>query len=184
MLKFLIVFIVIVLIITFPLIFKFKLYYDIQQNIGYIKIKLYFITIYKVKISLAGFYIDVIKKKKLIKIKFDANDKYVRFINNFKERLKNKIFFINFENYNFISMENAFNLSMNIGVINTGFNLLSTIIYNNNPNIKLVQENYFDFNSKTYQTYLQGKVMITLLDFIWSILLSIFIKKGKGKYAR
>jgi len=185
MFKFLIIFILSVLIITLPLVFKISLYYDIHQNIGYVKVELYFLTIYKVKISLAGFYIDIIKNnKKLIKIKFDANDKYVKFMKNITKRLKNKIVFINFENYNFISMDNAFNLSLNIGVINTSFNLLSSIIYNNNPNVKLVQENYFNFSGKKYETFLQGKLMITILDFIWSIILSIFIKKEKNNYER
>ena len=170
----------IILLIT-PLGFKVKVFYSLKSNCGAISIKLWCFWIKKIKFVFKGKKIYILEKHNNSEIEIELDEPQLRFLQFFNDEVKDKVK---------IRSVNAF---MRVGVDNPFYSALMSsltqdIILGIFAKIKNKMQ-LAHFNLKAYTSYnefnfilaLNGRLSLSILDVVYSFVLSILRTKSNKK---
>lgn len=160
---------------------KIDITFDLYGNNIQIIIKIWNIRILKIYVSIVGLYIKINNNKKLktLNILFDKNQEYL--ILQMKKSIFDKLYF------------DKINLFSEIGVIDSSASVYAITILNllchkinSDKNIRLKNcdlcyKNCVNFTQNIVYFKLQIKVLFTLFDLVFAIILSLY---KKGKYVK
>lgn len=159
----------IIIFLAIDLRLKIYLQYNILENIGRLKIKLFNITIFSRAITVGTEYFDVVSDKKVIKIKLNFTDKDIKIIKETLNYYKKKIYFISFSDEIFLSTNNPFVTTMIVGGLRSVGGSVISYVSANNPHLELNHKVYAGFVENNMCVNMNAHFMINLFDLIWSI---------------
>lgn len=170
-----------IILLSIMLTININISFDLYGNYIKIVIKIWNIEILKIYVSIIGLYIKVNNSKKLktLNLLFDKNQEYL--ILQMKKSIFDKLYF---DKINIISVIGLSNSSTSV-YVTTILNLICNSLKNNKKlNLKscdIEYENKVSFTSKVVYVNLQIKVLFTLFDMLFAIIMSFY---KRGKYAK
>lgn len=172
---------IVIMLLSIMLTIKIDITFDLYGNNIQIIIKIWNIKILKIYVSIVGLYIKINNSKKLktLNILFDKNQEYL--IMQMKKSIFDKLYF------------DKINVSSEIGVIDSStsvyvITIINLICHKINLDKKsrlkscdLYYKNCVNFTHNIVYFKLQIKVLFTLFDLVFAIIMSLY---KKGKYVK
>ncbi len=162
----------IILIFTLTLLITINIEYDLINNEGKVKVKLYkLIVVFVSDITISDSYLNFNKKnKKVIKLKIDLHDDKFMFVNDIQTYLKHKMFPVEVYLGGVIAFENPFICSIITTITNVGVNVFLSKIKNASQHIIIENNIQIGYRQNMLKFNLQMSSIISLYDFVWAIL--------------
>lgn len=153
--------------------------YDIYENLGHIKIKLFGITFFTGEVSLTSEYFKMVHgKKKVIQINlFSINKETIRLIEDISDLFVKRINLVSLVLRCKLYGDEPFRLAMTSGWIRVLFGLILTKVQAQYPYSCLNNSVESNFFGNEFSLALSGKIFINIYDFIWAIARSIYIRR-------
>ncbi len=155
-----------------------RLEYDLLENVGMIKIKLFnIIPIFVSRITVAGEYLNFNKRKgKVIKIKIDLNDDEIQFFNDVGNFLKKKITLLKLHTLFLVCFENPC-VSTTIGsMLNVFVSILFAQILTYTTDVDLHKYVATGFRQLELKTTINTTILFSIYDFAWALLKAYKLK--------
>lgn len=170
------VFLIIIFLLSLRIIIKINLKYDLLGNIGNITIKLFnFIPIINLRISLIGFYFNLVNKKnKVIQIKLDINDKNLVFIEALQKNLSKKIYLLGFENNSVIGFENPFYASISYSFYERIMDLIFLKLFLSDSDTVINDNSFIVYFQNELILDFSGTIMLSIFDILWAVTQALF----------
>ena len=174
----LIVVVILILIVMSTIHLSARLDYDLLENVGMIKIKLFnIIPIFVSRITVAGEYLNFNKRKgKVIKIKIDLNDYEIQFFNDVGNFLKKKITLLKLHTSFLVCFENPC-VSTTIGsMLNVFVSILFAQILTYTTDVDLHKYVATGFRQLELKTTINTTILFSIYDFAWALLKAYKLK--------
>lgn len=172
---------IVIILLSLMLTININISFDLYGNCIKIVIKIWNIKILKIYVSIIGLYIKINSSKKLktLNLLFDKNQEYL--ILQMKKSIFDKLYFDKINIVSDIGLSN----SSTSAYVTTILNLICNSLNNNKKlNLKscnIEYKNSVNFISKVVYVNLQIKVLFTLFDMLFAIIMSFY---KRGKYAK
>ena len=172
---------VLLLALILQLTLKVKLFFNVKNNSGVIKVKLANVEIINYKISFCDRCLKFTTKKGKNKyLPLNFNEQTIEEYNNFQEILFKKTYFKNFSVYlNFGLKDSNFKTAMICGY----FDILTKIFYcllkTKKNETEFSSKIYPNFNSTVIKIGVKAKISLSIYDLIWSFFESKISSKTK-----
>lgn len=171
-----------VIILTISLNVTAEIQYDIYENIGNIKIKIYGITVFSGEISFVAGYFNLFRKtKKIIQLKVDFNSDNIRFFKNISENLKQKIYLTNLETNICMSSKSASNVSILGGCAIVLGDLIASKISSISSETVTEHNVAIGYTAESFSVGFGASVYVCLFDGVWAFLRAILQGRWYGK---
>lgn len=157
--------------------------YDLLNNVGTIKIKVFgIITIFKSKITLIGEYLNLTpEKENVIPIKIELNNVNIKYFQSLYKRLQKKLYSTKLQCYVEMCLENAQIAALMSTVLNNIITLYFIKVAQSNKDIELYKQINTGFRHNVIETEFHYKFIITLYDFIWTAINTYIIVRRETK---
>ena len=184
---FLITLLIILIIFSISFDIKINLQFDLFKNLGSIKIKIFkFITIFSIKFTVIGDYINVNlskKEDKVVKIKIDINDENLQFINDFGGNLMQKVYSTKLvSNINFC-LENPHIVSILSALTNLLFTYIFIKLKSKNKDLTIQNNVDTGFRHNLINVDFTYEFIISIYDMVWSLIKAL-LKRRRLNYAK
>ena len=170
-----IVFFIVVLIITIRITISIQFNYDVLENNGEVKIKLFnFIKVFSANIKVSGPFIKLSSKKageKLVKL--DLQDKNIKFINDLQKNIINKIYLIAFNSIIIFGSENSLITTSVMQIINIINAYLFVKILNFESDASISMQTFPVFAQNKTNIYFNTKFIISIFYMLYALLKTI-----------
>lgn len=163
--------------ISITLNIKVKINYDITNNIGHIEFSLFWLKIINFDIKFYGLFVNLYKRGKKIKtvqIKFDTPS--IKFFNSLQKIFFKKIYIKQLEFYSIIGSNNACVDSIIAGSVNVVCGVCVVKLINRYQYLKYSYKSECDYTNNNLQFILCTNLSISILDFIWSIFVTLYLR--------
>ena len=166
--------------ITISIFISAELRFNVYENIGFIKIKLFkIVPLFYSKIKLQNNYINLKSKKRNIKLKLDVNDESWELIKIVNAYFANKIYF-NELNLNLVlSNENVSFIATASGFVNVLLSIVLSAFKNAHTECVISKNIETGFRHNVIDCYLKASVAVSLLDYLWSYYKAIVLLKRR-----
>lgn len=167
----------VIIAISITLNIKVKINYDITNNVGHIKISLFWLKIINFDIKFYGLFVNLYKRGKKIKtvqIKFDTPS--IKFFNSLQKIFFKKIYIKQLEFYSIIGTNNACVDSIIAGGVNAVCGVCVVKLINRYQYLKYSYKSECDYINNNLQFMLCANLSISILDFIWSIFVTLYLR--------
>ena len=167
----------IIIAISITLNIKVKMSYDITNNAGQIEISLFWLKIINFDIKFYGLFVNLYKRGKKIKtvqIKFDTPS--IRLFNSLQKIFFKKIYIKQLEFYSIIGTNNACVDSIIAGSVNAVCGVCVVKLINRYQYLKYSYKSECDYLNNNLQFMLRANLSISILDFIWSIFVTLYLR--------
>lgn len=165
---------ILTIILTVTIFITIEFDYDIFNNIGKIKITLFkFLVIFNANIAVVGEYLNLNKKKKVIKIKIDLKDKQIQFFKDIDKYLKNKIYFSNINVFGLICFSNPMVTSLISGVVNIIASIYFAKLCATKKDVSVNKKIVSGFRQNEVKFKVIISFAICLYDYLWAILKAV-----------
>lgn len=177
-----VVFFLIVLIL--PIFSKIYIYYNVLDNIGVVSLYVFFIKIisYKAKITRGNIIFFTEKDKKQIELQ--VSTKQLRFLQQFSVQMKQKVIIKNITVFSKIGLNDAYHTALAVGSFNALCSGVMGYIKNIKPSAKMRVCNNPEYNKVKLSFAFQITGLITIVDVLYSLIMSFIIIKRSEKYER
>lgn len=178
----LIVFFLISLIL--PIFAKAYAYFDLLGNVGVVSLYILFFKIiaYKIKFANGNIILYTEKNRKQIEVK--VSKKQLRFLKQFTIQMKQKVILKNVTAFSRIGLNDAYSTAVCVGLFNTVCSSIMGYVKNTKHSAKMRLVNHPQYNGSrlTFATQITG--FVTLVDILYSVIMSFIIIKRSEKYER
>lgn len=173
-----VVVLILLLIVMATINVSLKIEYDLLENVGSLKLKLFnLIPIFVSKITIAGEYLNFSKNKgKVIKIKIDLNDDSVQFFNDVGTFLKKKITLLKLHAAFLVCFENPSVSTMVGSMLNIVISIIFSKILTYTNDVDLQKKVATGFRQLELKTNINLSVAFSLYDFVWALLKAYKLK--------
>lgn len=160
-----------ILLLMITLSLRMILEYDLLENMGYIKIKLFgFITIFNSSIVLVGDQLNLNRKRgKVIVIKIDFKDEKIKYVEDILKNIFNKITIIKLYCFALVCQTNPCLASYMGAIINIFISILYSQMLLKSNDIKLNKKISTGFRQDELKFKIDTKFIFSLYDVLWSI---------------
>ena len=166
-----------ILILSTMLNFKITLILDIDNNSIIIHVKLYFIQLITINVSLLGFYYQINNSKKLKKFNLiSIEDAYL--VKQIKRSVFDKLYYDNIVFRSNIGLSSAKATAITSSIIDVICNNFYKFSKNKNNSLDFEYYNYIDFCYSKIYFKIDLNVYFTIFDLIFALVVS-FLKRGK-----
>ena len=186
MITILIIVAVVLLLITATLYVNAEVEYDILNNIGKIKIKLYkTLTIFSSGITISDSYLNLNKKdNKVIKIKIDFDDEKFQFFKDIETYLIHKLYPTEINVAAVVAFENPF-LSCIVGsIVGIFTNLMLARAKNSIKDVYVYNFIQTGFRQNMLKFNIKISIVFSLYDYFWAYLKAYKARKKREKIRR
>lgn len=174
----LLIFIILLLIISIPI--KFKVVFNVLKLSGEIKINVFKLINYKIKVKFKGQYVYVTKNTKTYREKLSAKNFNIAFA---LETIKQLYFRLILDRLIFVSESGYYNDAMitaiGTGVIDVVSKSIYTKILHNKKSAHILIDNEPKYNQDCLNFKIEGRVNISIFDVLYSIVNSLLNLKGE-----
>jgi len=173
---------IVVVIITINISITIEIEYNIFKNIGKLTIKVFRIPFFKSEISLIAGYFNLMRKnRKVLQIKVDFDDKNFKFIKDVGNYFTKKIFITELYSDFELSSQDPSTISIIAGYVIVLEGLLRSYISCKSPDTEMDSNTQVKFKENNIKFRLKVGVLITIFDFIWSIIRASVKRSLYGK---
>lgn len=173
---------IVVVIITININISIEIEYNIFKNIGKLTIKVFRIPFFKSEISLIAGYFNLMRKnRKVLQIKVDFDDKNFKFIKDVGNYFTKKIFITELYSDFELSSQDPSTISIIAGYVIVLEGLLRSYISCKSPDTEMDSNTQVKFKENNIKFRLKVGVLITIFDFIWSIIRASVKRSLYGK---
>ena len=173
---------IVVVIITININISIEIEYNIFKNIGKLTIKVFRIPFFKSEISLIAGYFNLMRKnRKVLQIKVDFDDKNFKFIKDVGNYFTKKIFITELYSDFELSSQDPSTISIIAGYVIVLEGLLRSYISCKSPDTEMGSNTQVKFKENNIKFRLKVGVLITIFDFIWSIIRASVKRSLYGK---
>lgn len=177
----LIIIAVLIFLITATLFLNIRLEYDILNNVGKIKVKLYkTIVLFSSGITISDSYLNFNKKdNKVIKVKIDFNDENFQFVQDLQTYLIHKLYPTEINLAMVVASENPFLACMAGTVMGAIVSIMLARAKNSVGDVTTVNNVQTGFRQNMFKVDIKLSIVLSIYDFIWA-----FLKAYKAKVRR
>lgn len=177
----LIIIAVLIFLITATLFLNIRLEYDILNNVGKIKVKLYkTIVLFSSGITISDSYLNFNKKdNKVIKVKIDFNDENFQFVQDLQTYLIHKLYPTEINLAMVVASENPFLACMAGTVMGVIVSIILAHAKNSVGDVTTVNNVQTGFRQNMFKVDIKLSIVLSIYDFIWA-----FLKAYKAKVRR
>ena len=178
----LIIIVFFVMLSILPIVCKVNLSYDLFNNLGVISINVFFIRVLLLKLRIENGKLCLYsgKSKKTLNIKLSEAKK--RFLKQFSVQIKEKIIIKDCITSSIIGVNDAMNTALLTGAFNSivGGIYAGIKIKKKSSDLKIISNP--EYNGHCLSFCICMRVIITIFDFIYGLLISFLIVKRSEKY--
>lgn len=177
----LIVVAVLIFVVSATLYFNISLEYDVLNNVGKLKIRLYkIIVLFSSGITISDSYLNFNKKRnKVIKIKIDFNDEGFQFVQDMQTYLIHKLCPTKINFAAVVASENPCLASMTSTILNVMVSSFFARIKNSVGDVTIKNNIQTGFRQTMFKLDVKLNVLVSLYDFVWA-----FLKAYKARVKR
>lgn len=177
-----VVFFLIVLIL--PIFSKAYVCYNVLDNNGVVSLYIFFIKIISYKIKIASGNIIFFTEKDKKQIELQVSTKQLRFLQQFSVQMKQKVIIKNITAFSKIGLNDAYHTALAVGAFNAFCSGVIGYLKNIKPSAKMRVYSNPEYNNLRLSFAFQITGFITIIDVIYSLIMSFIIIKRSEKYER
>ena len=164
---------ILILILCSYMMVDINLKYNLNNNIGTIRINLFKIPIFIGEFSIKQNIIEINRNKKKLKINLDLNQRQLNLIKQFRISIANKVYIDSLYLNTTICMENAFEVAIISGIYRLLSNYLLLKIYLNNKDLYLSNVLDTGFRHQLINVKLKSTIYASIFDILWAVIYTI-----------
>ncbi len=175
---------VLLLLIVMPIFTKIHVSYDVLGNMGAISLHVFFIKIFAYRIRIKNKNIVIITEKNKKEIETELSNTQMRFLEQLMVQFKQKIIVRKLLAHSRIGVNDAMNSALLCGLVQSVISSLFAYIKNTKKSAVCCVNTEPVYNGTCLIFSVYCSFALTLMDIIYSVLMSVMIIKRSEKYER
>lgn len=180
----LIIIVFFLLLIVMPITTKLHASFDVLHNIGTVSLYVFFVKIFAYKVRLKNKKIVLYTKKNNKEVETEVSSKQMRFLEQMNAQLKQKFIVKQLAAYSKIGTGDAMQSAVLTGLFRSAACSFFAYIKNKKKSAKFKVISEPAYNGTFAMFSLYGKLSITLMDILYSLIMAAIIIKRSEKYER
>lgn len=166
------------LLLTIGQVFRIYISYNLYENLGLVVFKFFVFKVVKISFDLSPSSITIRSKKKTKNISFEFSDPHLKFAENFAMQIKDKLRVKDLSLCAKIGLEEAGNTATLCGAVDVMFKSFVCYVKNIKPTASVKAVAYASFKKKIMEVSFYGKMSLSIFDFLYALLFSLFVEKN------